>query len=124
MHEQRITLCTARMKKLVHVQGTRPTVKQEPQEGAGESEAAVPPMARQRQSAAQRRRARPRYYSSESSDDDEEEEEQSEEEDDAVRKIFVPSSVVALRLCKLMLCEASSHLASTLRSLSLQRLHA
>ena len=106
------------------MQGTRPTVKQEPQEGAGESEAAVPPMPRQRQSAAQRsRRARPRYFSSESSDDDEEEEEQSEEEDDAVRKISVPSTVAAFRLRKLMLCEASSSLASMLRSLSLQHLH-
>ena len=87
------------IKEMVHVQGTRPTVKQEPQEGAGESEAAAPPVARQRQSAAQRRRARPLYYSSESSEDDEEEEEQSEEEDDAVRRTSVPSLVWAFRLC-------------------------
>ena len=112
------------IKKLVHVQGTRPTVKQEPQEGAGESEAAAPPVARQRQSAAQRRRARPRYYSSESSEDDEEEEEQSEEEDDAVRRIPVPCAVWASRLCKLMLYEASFSLASMLRSQSLQHPHA
>ncbi len=73
---------------LQHLQAARSSIKQEPLEGAGESEAAAPPVAKQRQSAAQRRRQRSRYYSSESSgEDDEEEEDESEEENDAVRPL-------------------------------------
>ena len=71
-------------------QGAKPQIKQEPQEGAGESEAAAPPVAKQRLSAAQRRRQRPHYYSSESSDEDEEDQDESEEENDAVRPRLEP----------------------------------
>ena len=90
-------------------QGARPQIKQEPLEGAGESEAAAPPVAKQRPSAAQRRRQRPRYYSSESSDEDGEDQEESEEEDDAVRLSSLHCLCTVASTSSLLACKGQKH---------------